>query len=114
RNGPTGFAWGTLHLPHIEQGNLHNRFDLTQPCWAPANATAARTKVPLFLCPSASGGSDGFEVEQATADPKKGTPFVPAIFFAHSHYVTNSGVPQPWVRTPASSFDFTFPDPLSA
>src|SRR5881396_1637300 len=36
-NGLTGWAWGALILPHIEQDNLYKslRFDL--PCWAPEN-----------------------------------------------------------------------------
>src|SRR5437870_2954375 len=28
RNGPTGFAWGVLILPYIEQDNLYRRFNL--------------------------------------------------------------------------------------
>src|SRR4051794_22995340 len=33
-NGPSGFAWGTLILPFLEQENLYRSFDLTLPCWA--------------------------------------------------------------------------------
>src|SRR5881227_628242 len=49
RNGPTGFAWGVFLLPHLEQGNLYQQFNLSLPCWAPQNAAAARTKVAAFL-----------------------------------------------------------------
>jgi prepilin-type N-terminal cleavage/methylation domain-containing protein/prepilin-type processing-associated H-X9-DG protein len=112
RNGPTGFAWGVFLLPHLEQDPLYKHFDLKQPCWAPQNAEAARTKVAVFLCPSASGGSDGFAVEQATNDRRVGVPFSPTIFFAHSHYVTNAGVHQPWGRTTAYSYDFNIPEPI--
>src|SRR5206468_12730318 len=59
-NGPSGFAWGALLLPYLEQAPLYRSFNLDLPCWAPENAAAARTKVAVFLCPSASGGSDGF------------------------------------------------------
>ena len=45
---------------------------------------------------------------------RHGTPFVPTIFFAHSHYVTNAGVHQPWGRTPAYSNDFDVPEPIAA
>ena len=38
--------------------------------------------------------------------------FVPEIRFAHSHYVTNAGVNQPWGRSPAFSFDFDVPEPV--
>src|SRR5262249_55739387 len=66
-NGPSGFAWGVLLLPHLEQGPLYQQFNLNLPCWAPENAAAAKTKVPVFLCPSASGGSEGFLLQRFTA-----------------------------------------------
>src|SRR5262245_46667400 len=62
RVGPPGFGWGVLILPFIEQDNLYRQFTLSEPCWAPVNSLAARTKVAMFICPSAVGGSDGFEV----------------------------------------------------
>src|SRR5437870_2496124 len=55
-NGPTGWAWGTLLLPHIEQDNLFKSLRLDLPCWAPENAPFVQTRLSIFLCPSASGG----------------------------------------------------------
>lgn len=116
KNGPSGFAWGTLLLPFLEQDVVYRQFDLSQPCWAPVNAPAAATKLSVFLCPSAAGGSKGFVVQRYTAgtnqDPENPVPFSPTIFFAHSHYVTNAGINQPWGRTPAWSYDFTVPEPI--
>src|SRR5207248_723201 len=66
-NGPSGFAWGVLLLPYLEQGPLYQQFNLNAPCWTPENAAAAKTKLPVFLCPSASGGSDGFLLQRFTA-----------------------------------------------
>src|SRR4051812_4252749 len=106
RNGPTGFAWGVFLLPHLEQDNLYRQFNLNLPCWAPENATAARAKLPAFLCPSATGGGDGFAVEYDSGDGKSGVPFSPTIVFAHSHYVTNAGVNQPWGRPTAYCYDY--------
>lgn len=114
RNGPTGFAWGVFLLPHLEQDNLYRQFNLALPCWAPQNAAAARAKVAVFLCPSATGGSDGFNVQYDSGDFVHGVPFSPPIFFAHSHYVTNAGVHQPWGRTTAYSHDFNIPEPIPA
>lgn len=117
-NGPSGFAWGALILPYLEQGNLHRAFDMSLPCWAPENAAPAKTKLAVFLCPSARGGSDGFNVEKYTSGtaqlPKNPVPFSPPIFFAHCHYVTNAGIHQPWGRDPAYSADFTVPEPIPA
>src|SRR5262245_25613336 len=111
-NGLTGWAWGTLILPHVEQGNLYRSLNLNLPCWATENAPFVRTKLPVFLCPSATGGSDGFAVEYDSGDGKHGTPFSPPIFFAHSHYVTNAGIHQPWGRTTQYSYDFDVPEPV--
>lgn len=112
KNGPPGWAWGTLLLPYVEQGPLYQRFKLDQPCWAPVNAQGAATRLELFLCPSASGGSDGFAVEKDSGDYKHGVAIDPTILFAHSHYVTNAGINQPWGRTPNYSYDFTTPEPM--
>jgi prepilin-type N-terminal cleavage/methylation domain-containing protein/prepilin-type processing-associated H-X9-DG protein len=113
-NGPSGFAWGTLLLPFLEQQTLYDRFDLNGPCWSPANASAAQSNVAVFLCPSASGGKNGFSVLREGADSRHGVDFNPPIRFAHSHYVTNAGVHQPWGRASAYSFDYEVPEPISA
>jgi prepilin-type N-terminal cleavage/methylation domain-containing protein/prepilin-type processing-associated H-X9-DG protein len=114
RNGPPGWAWGTLILPYLEQDNLYRALRLDLPCWAPENAPFVRTKLSVFLCPAATGGSDGFLVERDSGDGRHGAPFSPALFFAHSHYVTNAGVNQPWGRSTAYSYDFTVPEPTGA
>jgi prepilin-type N-terminal cleavage/methylation domain-containing protein/prepilin-type processing-associated H-X9-DG protein len=115
-NGPPGFAWGALMLGQIEQAPLYASINMDMPCWAPANTTAARTKLSVFLCPDARGGSDGFAVHRygngdATA-PDDAGPFAPEIRLPHSHYVTNAGINQPWGRSPAYSADFDVTEPL--
>ncbi len=116
RVGPSGFAWGMLLLPHLEQENLYRQFNLSMPCWAPENAAAAKIKVAAFLCPSATGGSDGFEVQQEGADRRHGAPIVLSngnrITFGHSHYVANAGINQPWGRTTPYCYDFDIPEPV--
>lgn len=113
---PPGFAWGVSLLPMMDQANLYNAFDVNLPCWAPANAAAAKTKVSLFLCPSATGGSDGFNIQKQGADNRHGVPMTRSdgttIFFAHSHYVTNAGVNQPWGRTTPYCYNFDIPEPV--
>src|SRR5947207_2672352 len=84
RNGPPGWAWGTLLLPYLEQDPLYKNLRLDLPCWAPENAGLVNTKLAAFLCPSATGGSDGFAVEYAAPDNKHGIAFSPELRFAHS------------------------------
>ena len=116
RNGSSGLAWGALLLPQMDQAPLYQQFDPTRPCWDPAFATAARTKLALFLCPSVSGGSDGFSVQRYTSgnneNPGNPVPLSPAVTFAHAHYVTMAGTQGPWGRPAAYSTDFSVPEPL--
>jgi prepilin-type processing-associated H-X9-DG protein len=70
----------------------------------------------VFLCPSATGGSDGFDIEREGVDVRHGVPLTRSdgsrIRFAHSHYVTNAGIHQPWGRTTAYCFDYDIPEPI--
>lgn len=117
RVGPSGFAWGVSLLPYIEQATVYNQFDPNSPCWAPVNALPARTRLAAFLCPSATGGSDGFNIEKQGGDNRHGTPMTRSdgsmVFFAHSHYVTNAGANQPWGRDTAYCYNFDLPEPVS-
>ena len=118
RVGPTGFGWGAILLPYLEQDNLFRRFNMNEACWSPGNAAAAGTKVAVFLCPSATGGSDGFPIQQEGADERHGADMVRSdgskIVFAHSHYATNAGTFQPWGRETAYCYDFDAPEPVPA
>lgn len=108
-NGSSGIAWGTLLLAQLEQQQVADSFNFDRPCWGSENSTAARRKIGVFLCPSATGGSDGFIVAKGTGDAwnpvLSPTPFDPGHFFAHCHYVTNAGAHQPWGRV-TSFVDF--------
>lgn len=117
-NATSGFAWGSLLLPQLDQAPLHNKLNFSLPCWDPVNLPFAATKLSMFHCPSSAGGSDGFVMERWTsgssAAPSSPAPFSPTLFFAHSHYVTNAGIHQPWGRSPAYSDDFAKPEPIPA
>src|SRR3954467_2934849 len=39
-------------LPFVEQGNVHQLVDYTQPATAAPNQTALETPIKLFICPS--------------------------------------------------------------
>jgi prepilin-type N-terminal cleavage/methylation domain-containing protein/prepilin-type processing-associated H-X9-DG protein len=116
RVGPSGFGWGALILPYLEQENLFRQFNMSDACWSPANAAAAKTKVAAFLCPSATGGSEGFNVQTKGADSRHGVDLFRSdgskIVFAHSHYSANAGVNQPWGRTTKYCYEFDVPEPV--
>jgi len=87
-DGPNGWAWGAQLLPYLEQDNLAKQFNLALPCWHPANAAAARTRLKLFICPSAPDTTGPMEVKDAA-----GTVLAT---FARSTYVANAGHEEPW------------------
>jgi hypothetical protein len=114
RNGLNGWGWGTRLLPMLEQAALYDRMDLSKPCWDPSLASLTGSRVERFLCPSASAGSLGFEVQMAGADRQHGVPIKRSdgtpIRFGHSHYAVNSGTVAPWDRSMTDSIDFSIPE----
>ena len=50
--GVSGFAWGAMLLPQIEQTNLFNSLDMNVACNHPVNAPFITQSLPTFLCPS--------------------------------------------------------------
>ncbi len=114
RNGANGWAWGTILLPMLDQAALYDSINLSRPCWDPSLAVQTGTEVPIFLCPSASGGNTGFEVQMAGPDKSHGMPIKLSngnpVRFGHSHYAVNVGTVAPWDRSSRDSFDFTTPE----
>ena len=87
-DGPAGFAWGGLLLPQIEQSALHDALDFRLPCWHLSNSSAAMTRLPVFLCPSASQVSGSVSVRGRSGDL--------LAQFGRSCYVANAGQKEPW------------------
>jgi prepilin-type N-terminal cleavage/methylation domain-containing protein/prepilin-type processing-associated H-X9-DG protein len=52
--GP-GWSFFAMILPYLDQDNLYRSIDFLLPITDPANASARRTSVPLYLCPSDTG-----------------------------------------------------------
>lgn len=82
--GP-GWAWGTLILPQMEQGNLYNSFNVNLPCWSAQNASSAKMSVSSYLCPSATNPSQYYDVIDGSPTP------VTLATFARSNYVLSAG-----------------------
>jgi prepilin-type processing-associated H-X9-DG protein len=51
-------------------------------------------------------------VQKEGVDERHGVDFNPPIRFAHSHYVTNAGIHQPWGRTTPFCYDYDVPEPV--
>ncbi|HVC99190.1 MAG TPA: DUF1559 domain-containing protein [Pirellulales bacterium] len=49
-------SWASLILPDLEQSALHNLVNYNVSSLAPENQAAAKSTIPLYRCPSFSGG----------------------------------------------------------
>jgi prepilin-type N-terminal cleavage/methylation domain-containing protein/prepilin-type processing-associated H-X9-DG protein len=48
----TGWGWGAMILPHVDQGPLYNRIDFNHGTAFGTNVAVIATSLPLYLCPS--------------------------------------------------------------
>lgn len=87
-DGPSGFAWGAMLLPYLDQQPLYNQLNWSLPCWDPVNAAAVQRNMPVFLCPSASGIEGPFPVIDSAGNT--------LATFGRSTYVANVGQEEPW------------------
>jgi prepilin-type N-terminal cleavage/methylation domain-containing protein len=82
---PSGASALALLLPHLEQGNLYQKFDFSTDVYTgPVNGPARAQQVPTFLCPS---------------DPSQGyyqDPFPPGYISGKSNYAANMGAHGWW------------------
>ncbi|WP_162130502.1 DUF1559 domain-containing protein [Schlesneria paludicola] len=53
-------SWFTAILPNIDQVNVYNLYEMSAHWHDPANATAVKTKLPVYRCPS-TVDRDGFD-----------------------------------------------------
>jgi len=118
RVGPSGFAWGTLILPYLEQNSLYNQFNLKEACWSPGNATPAGTKVPPFLCPSASAAAmASTSKSKAPTNATASTSPAPTAPRSSSPTATTSPTPastNPGAEPPNIALTSTSPNPSPA
>jgi prepilin-type processing-associated H-X9-DG protein len=89
RDAGPGWAWGSLLLPFLEQGNLQDHLNYELPCWDPANQPATETQLQVFLCPSATDSTEPMKVKDASGNT--------LAVFGRSCYVANAGQEEPWL-----------------
>ncbi|MEM6364681.1 MAG: DUF1559 domain-containing protein [Planctomycetota bacterium] len=91
--GP-GWGWATGLLPYAEGNVVVDQLRLNQPLWSIDNAEAIATTIPMFLCPSSTGGDDPF-----IAQDEPGNPLLVdgrEILLGRSHYVPSHGQESCW------------------
>ncbi len=81
-----GVSWAFRLLPHMEQTALHEAFAETERVDAPENATAMRTPVATFFCPSRRSPVANRNFDDNDAPTK-----VPAVA-AGGDYASNAGL----------------------
>jgi prepilin-type N-terminal cleavage/methylation domain-containing protein/prepilin-type processing-associated H-X9-DG protein len=109
--GP-GWGWGAMILPFLEQTAIAESLRYDRPVWDPANADVIATKIPGFLCPSATDGDDAFVVQDET-----GFPLIVdgrEIRLGRSHYVVSHGQESCWDECGAEPTGDVFDDIYNA
>lgn len=91
--GP-GWGWAAAILGFAEGNSITGGLRMDQPLWSPANESLVASTVPMFLCPSTTGGDEPFRVQDANGDPLRidGR----EITLGRSHYVASHGQESCW------------------
>lgn len=91
--GP-GWGWGAALLPFAEVNPVYGNLRMDQPIWSDQNADAIATALPLFLCPSATGGDEPFVVR----DDSGNSLIIGGreVRLGRSHYVASHGQESCW------------------
>ncbi|QDT03303.1 hypothetical protein K227x_16850 [Rubripirellula lacrimiformis] len=91
--GP-GWGWAAGLMPFAEQSAIADQMHADEPIWSASNRAVIEATVSVFLCPSASGGDQPFDVLNEIGQPKiiDGHP----IRVGRSHYVASHGQESCW------------------
>ncbi len=91
--GP-GWGWAAGLLSFAEGNTVIENLKLDEPIWSPYNEAAISATLPMFLCPSSTGGDEPFVVNDGL-----GNPLVidgRQIRVGRSHYVASHGQESCW------------------
>ena len=95
-------------LPFLEEGGIASGLEDREPIWALSHAGFVASQVPVYLCPSASGGTQPFVLQGADGDALRidGR----EILLGRSHYVASHGQESCWGECGASRSGIVFDD----
>jgi len=105
--GP-GWGWGRAILPFLDQAPLSNRLSNELPVWASEHSGSVSLTIPTFLCPSASGPSDPFVVQDDSGAPLSIAG--QTITLGRSNYVASHGQESCWGECGAATTGEVFTD----
>ncbi len=91
--GP-GWGWAAALLPFAEATSLTDAIQFDRPIWDPVNQGAIESTVPMFLCPSTTGGDDAFTVQDSMEQPLQING--QTIRLGRTHYVASHGQESCW------------------
>jgi prepilin-type N-terminal cleavage/methylation domain-containing protein/prepilin-type processing-associated H-X9-DG protein len=83
--GISGFGWGTMLLPQIDQSPLYNQLNLNLAINDPANLPHIKTILPAFVCPSDIAPEQTWEIEE------EGSPGTVLAELATANYIAAFG-----------------------
>ena len=105
--GP-GWGWGAMILPFLEQTTTAGSLQYTRPIWDVQNGPIVESKLPVYLCPSASGGDEAFTVRDAAGNPL--TIAGRQVRLGRSHYVASHGQESCWGECGSAATGVIFTD----
>ena len=94
----SGFGWCHPILPFLDQGNVYNAFDLSQPIWIGAtNQKLIATVLPVFICPSCPTPQ---VFPQTWNGTNPGLSLTPAVTtnWARCDYIATCSLQQPFIN----------------
>lgn len=95
-------------LPFIEQTTTAGSLQYTRPMWDVQNGPIVESKLPVYLCPSASGGDEAFTVQDASGNPL--TIAGRQVRLGRSHYVASHGQESCWGECGSAATGVIFTD----
>ncbi len=91
--GP-GWGWAAALLPFAEGTAVAANLRVDEPIWSDRSASMIATTIPMFLCPSATGGDAPLVVRNREGDPL--TIAGRNVRLGRSHYVASHGQESCW------------------